>query len=53
MELFVKIVNPFVPNAPSLFPLKASENLMVLGYFQGVEKGCIGNEWVNGLIIFG
>ena len=31
-------INPFVPNAPFLYPLKT---------FQGVEKGCIGNEWVN------
>ena len=31
--------NPFVPNAPFLYPLKIC--------FQGVEKGCIGNEWVN------
>ena len=52
MELFVKMINPFVANTPSLYPLKI-ENLMVLGYFQGVEKGCIGNEWVIGLIIFG
>ena len=33
--------NPFVPNAPFLYPLKTSENL------QGFEKGCIGNEWVK------
>ena len=35
---------PFVPNAPFLYPLKTSENLTV---FQGLEKGCIGNEWVK------
>ena len=40
-------VNPFVPNAPFLYPLKTSENQKVLRCFQGVEKGCIGNEWVN------
>ena len=39
-------VNPFVPNAPFLCPLKTSENLTVF-CFQGVEKGCAGNEWVN------
>ena len=39
--------NPFVPNAPFLYPLKTSENLMVFLYFQGVEKWCIGNEWVK------
>ena len=32
---------PFVPNAPFLYPLKT------FWCFQGVEKGCIGNEWVN------
>ena len=36
-------LNPFVPNAPFLYPLKTSENRKV----QGVEKGCTGNEWVN------
>ena len=40
-------VNPFVPNAPFLNPLKTSEHLMVFRYFQGVEKGCIGNKWVK------
>ena len=34
-------INPFVPNALFLYPLKIS------GCFQGVEKGCYGNEWVN------
>ena len=28
------MINPFVPNALFFYPL-------------GVEKGCIGNEWVN------
>ena len=32
------IFNPFIPNAPFLFGF-----LM----FQGVGKGCIGNQWVN------
>ena len=39
--------NPFVPNAPFLYPLKTTENRKVFWYFQGVEKGCIGNEWVK------
>ena len=39
-----KFINPFVPNASFLYPLKSSENRKIL-YFQGVEKGCIGNEW--------
>ena len=33
--------NPFVPNAPFLYLLKTSENR------KEVEKGCIGNKWVN------
>ena len=40
-------LNPFIPNALFLYPLKTSENLTVCWCFQGVEKGCIGNEWVN------
>ena len=32
------IFNPFIPNAPFLYPLKTSEKK---------EKGCIGNRWVN------
>ena len=40
-------INPFVPNAPFLYNLKASENLTDFLCFQGVEKGCIENEWVN------
>ena len=39
--------NPFVPDAPFFYPLKTSENRKVFWCFQGVEKGCIGNEWVN------
>ena len=42
--------NPFVPNAPFSLPLppkKTSENLKVLLCFQGVDKGCIGNKWLN------
>ena len=31
--------NPFVPNALFLYPLKTCS--------QGVDKVCIGNEWVN------
>ena len=37
-------VNPFVPNAPFLHPLKTSENRKVFWCFQGVQKRCIGNE---------
>ena len=41
-----KPINPFVPNAPFLYILKTSENRF-FWCFQGVEKGCIGNEWVK------
>ena len=42
------IINPFVPtNASFFYPLKISENRMIFWCFQGVEKGCIGNKWVN------
>ena len=46
--IFLNAINPFVPNAPFLYPLKTSENHKVFWCFQGVKKGCIGNEWVNG-----
>ena len=36
------LFNPFVPNAPFLYPLKTSENLTV-------GKGRIGNKWVKSL----
>ena len=40
-------VNPFVPNAPFLYPLKISENRKVFCCFQEVEKRCIENKWVK------
>ena len=40
-------LNPLVPNAPFLYPLKTSENLKVFWCFYGVQKGCIGNQWVK------
>ena len=40
--------NPFFPNAPFLYPMKTSENRNVFLCFQGVDKGCIRNGWVNG-----
>ena len=39
-------VNPLFPNASFLYPQK-TEHLTVFCCFQGVENGCIGNEWVN------
>ena len=41
------IFNSFVPITPFVYLLKTSENLTVFWYFQELEKGCIGNEWVN------
>ena len=40
-------LNPFVPKAPFLYPLKTWKNLWVFWFFQGVEKECIGNKWVK------
>ena len=40
-------ITPFVPDAPSLYPLKISENRKVFWCFKGVEKGCIRNKWVH------
>ena len=47
LDFLFEIVNisPFVPNAPFFYLLKISENLTVFWCFQGVEKGCIENEW--------
>ena len=44
---FFCLVDPFVPNAPFLYPLK-TENRKVFWCIQRVEKGCIGSELVNG-----
>ena len=44
---FITIINPFIPKTPFLYHLKTSDNLTIFWCFQGVEKGCIGNEWVN------
>ena len=44
MSYFIKL---FVPTASFLYPLKTSENLMVFWSSEGVENGCIGNEWVK------
>ena len=43
------IINPFVPNAPFLYPLKTSENLKVFWRFQEVEKGAL--RMVNAKIL--
>ena len=43
----ISFLNPFAPDAPFLYPLETSENLRVFWSFQGAEKGCFRNEWVN------
>ena len=40
-------INPFIPNAPFLYPLRTSENLTAFWYFKRVEKGCFGNKYVD------
>ena len=35
-------LNPFVPSAPFLYPLRTSDKC-----FQRIEKECIGNKWGN------
>ena len=44
---FQALFNPFAPNAPFLYSLKTSENRKVFWCFQGIEKWCIGNKYVN------
>ena len=47
IRLWELSINPFISNATFLYPMKTSENLTVFWCFQGVEKGCIGNEWIK------
>ena len=41
------LINPFVPNATFLYPLKTSENRKVSYCFQRIAKGCIESKYVN------
>ena len=46
-RVFLNYFLLFVPNAPFLYPLKTSENR------EDVQKGYIGNKWVNfSVVIF-
>ena len=47
MKNVMEYLNPFVPNAPFMYPLKTSENRKGYWCLQGVQKGCIGNKWVE------
>ena len=40
-------LDPFVPNALFVYLLKTSENLTVFWCFQGLQKGYIGNKWID------
>ena len=51
MSIGLSKINPFVHNAPFLYPLKTSENRYVFWCFQGVEKERIGNKWFKDSII--
>ena len=39
--------NPVISNAPFLYPLKTLQKPYGFLCFQRVEKGCIGDRWVN------
>ena len=43
-ELFWRMLNPFVPNASFLYPLKTSENLWFADVFRGQKKGALGTN---------
>ena len=47
MHALKSFFNPFVLNAPFLYPLKTSENRKVCWCFQEEEKEYIANEWVK------
>ena len=41
----------FFPNAPVLYPLKTSENLMVFWCFQGYRKGTLGTKGLLDVVL--
>ena len=45
-------INQSVLNASFPYLQKTSENRKVSLYCQGVEKGCNGNKWVNGQLLW-
>ena len=50
VDYIPKPINQFVSNAHFIYPLKTSDNLTVFWCFKGVEKGCIGKEWIRNAI---
>ena len=47
LKIYIKSFNPFVPNAPFLYPWKRQKTLPFSDVFRGVEKGHIEKEWVK------
>ena len=45
-------INPFVPNAPFLYPLKTLENLNGFLCSQMVEKGALGTNALSQCLIY-
>ena len=41
-----KVLNPFVPNAPFLYPLKTLENFTVFWCLRGKRKVALGKNWL-------
>ena len=46
-KTFLSLPQENIRKPSFLYPMKTLENLTVFWYFQGEEKGCIGNEWVK------
>ena len=47
-----RIIKPFVPNTPFIYPLKSSGNREVFYCLQGVKEGYKGKKWVNRMILY-
>ena len=47
-----KRIKPFFPNAAFLYPWKHQKTVRFFWCFQWVEKGSIGNKWVNHIFSF-
>ena len=40
-------INPFVPNAPFLYPMKTPETVNFSNIFKGQKKGALGTNGLN------
>ena len=50
-QIIYTSINPFIPNASFLYPLKTSENRNVFWcflVFSGGREKMLGNKWING-----